>query len=137
MKKSWGLAEKILDRRKTIESRWYSSKRLPWNRISRGDIVYFKNSGEPVRIRANVKNVMQFSNLTPRRVMELLKKYGKSDGIEKPGMFYKLFKCKKYCILIFLSSPEPVKPFNIDKAGFGAMSAWISVPDIGGIIKKS
>ncbi|MBI2084982.1 MAG: hypothetical protein HYT71_00545 [Candidatus Aenigmarchaeota archaeon] len=137
MKKSWGFAEKILDRRKTIESRWYSSKRLPWNRINRGDIVYFKNSGEPVRIKATVDKVMQFSNLTPGAVMKLLKKYGKADGIEDIDKFYKFFINKKYCILVFLSNPKPVKPFGVDKKGFGAMSAWISVPDISRIRKKN
>ncbi|MBI3413268.1 MAG: hypothetical protein HY051_04265, partial [Candidatus Aenigmarchaeota archaeon] len=61
MKKSWGLTEKILDRRKTIESRWYKHRRTPWNKIKKGDTVYFKNSGEPVSIKTRVKKVMQFS----------------------------------------------------------------------------
>jgi len=51
MKKSWGLTEKILSRRKIIESRWYSAMRKPWNKIKEGKTVYFKNSGEPVTMR--------------------------------------------------------------------------------------
>ncbi|MDO8559127.1 MAG: hypothetical protein Q7R84_02240 [bacterium] len=33
MKKSWGLTEKILSGQKKIESRWYLSKRSPWDTI--------------------------------------------------------------------------------------------------------
>lgn len=48
MRKSWGLTSKILSREKKIESRWYNSKYPPWNRIKKGEIVWFKDSGEPV-----------------------------------------------------------------------------------------
>ena len=33
-------------------------------------------------------------------------------------------------MLIFLKSPVEIKPFEISKAGFGAMSAWITVDNI-------
>ena len=29
-------------RRKTIESRWYQTRRAPWNGIAAGDVVYFR-----------------------------------------------------------------------------------------------
>ena len=132
MRKSWGLTEKILDGRKKIESRWYLSKRKPWDGIEAGDTVYFKNSGEPVKMKAKVSKVAQFTNLTPKKVKEILDKYGKDDGIEKEKIsdFFRIFKDKKYCILVFLKNPIGIKPFNIDKTGFGAMSAWITVKNI-------
>jgi hypothetical protein len=40
---------------------------------------------------------------------------------------------KKCGIVIFLENAEPVAPFDIDKAGFGAMSAWLCVDDINDI----
>jgi len=127
MKKLWGLAEKILDGRKTIESRWYLMKCRPWGSIRAGETVYFKNSGEPVKIKAKVKKVLHFADLHPAKVKKILKKYGKDDGIEKEKIleFFKKFKDKKYCLLIFLKNTTKVKPFNINKTGFGAMSAWI------------
>lgn len=129
MRKSWGLTDKILQGQKKIESRWYSVKYRPWDRIKTGEAVYFKDSGGLVRIRAEVVKVMQFTDLTPRRVKEILDKYGKDDGIEKKKMpeFFQRFKDKKYCILIFLKNPIKIKPFEIDKTGFGAMSSWIMV----------
>lgn len=137
MRKSWGLTQKILSGQKKIESRWYSVKYKPWDSIKKGETVYFKNSGEPVRIRAEVGRVMQFADLTPKRVGEILDEYGKDDGIEpeKIPEFFERFKDKKYCLLIFLKNPTEINPFDIDKTGFGAMSAWITIDNTSKIRK--
>lgn len=132
MRKSWGLTQKILTGEKKIESRWYRMKRTPFDTIAKKDTVYFKDSGEPVSMKASVSNVMQFSLLTPEKVKQILKKYGKDDGIGKEQIeeYYARFQDKKYCILIFLENVEKIKPFHIDKTGFGVLSAWISIDDI-------
>jgi len=136
MKKSWKLTDKILSGDKKIESRWYIQKRKPWNCIKAGDKVYFKNSGELVTIKAEVERVLQFSDLSPIKVKEILNKYKKDDGIEKEvDGFFKLFKKKKYCILVFLKNPKKIKPFEINKSGFGNMSAWITINNINKIRK--
>ncbi|MCX6812948.1 MAG: ASCH domain-containing protein [Candidatus Azambacteria bacterium] len=139
MKKSWGLTDKILSGQKKIESRWYFVKYRPWDVIKEGETVYFKDSGGPVRIKAEVSKVMQFVDLTPKRVKEILDEYGKDDGIEKEKIpeFFERFKNKKYCMLIFLKNPIKIKPFEIDKTEFGAMSAWITIDDISKIKKKA
>lgn len=82
MKKSWGLLPKILSGEKTIESRWYQTKRPPWGKISAGDTVYFKNSGEPVTVKSQISQVLTFENLTPDKIKNILEEYGKEDGIE-------------------------------------------------------
>lgn len=132
MRKSWKLTEKILTGEKKIESRWYKSKYRPWGNIKAGDTVYFKDSGGPVYVRALVAKVKQFSGLTPLKVGIILGKYGEDDGIAPKDLdkFYNLFKDKKYCLLIFLEGPESVDPFDIDKKGFGTMSAWVTINDI-------
>lgn len=150
MKKSWGLTEKIISGEKKIESRWYRSKRSPWGKIERGDTVYFKDSGAPVLVKAEVKKVIHLPSppradeggdeallhrppdLNPKKVKQILNKYGKDIGIEKVRLpeYFKLFKDKKYCLLIFLKNPKKIKPFNINKAGFGTMSAWLTIEDI-------
>jgi ASC-1-like (ASCH) protein len=137
MKKSWGLTRKILSGEKTIESRWYRFRRPPWNTIRAGDAVYFKDSGEPVSIMARVARVVQFSDLGPRKVAGILKKYGDADGIGKRDLqkFYGRFREKRYCVLVFLRDVREVEPFRIDKRGFGAMSAWITVDDVDRIRK--
>src|SRR3989344_2410617 len=137
MKKSWGLTNKIINGEKKIESRWHNSKYPPWNRIKNNEIVCFKNSGEPVTIKAEVLDVLQFSNLNQKKVKELLFRYGKDDGLETKEIphFYSLFKDKKYCILIFLKNPKKIEPFEINKRGFGSMSAWLCVNNINKIKK--
>ena len=138
MKKAWGLTDKILDGRKKIESRWYLAKRKPWNSIKAEETVYFKDSGEPVKRKAEVGKTMQFADLTPRRVKEILDKYGKADGIEEEKIpeFFKRFKNKKYCVLVFLKNPVKIKPFEISKTGFGARAAWITIKSVVKIKKQ-
>lgn len=137
MKKSWGLTQKILSGQKKIESRWYLNKHVPWDKIKAGETIYFKDSGEPVTIKAVVEKVLQFSNLIPQKVEEILKTYGNDDGIEATDtrVFYERFKDKKYCMLIFLQNPQEIEPFEINKKGFGAIAAWICTQDIN-VIKK-
>jgi len=138
MRKSWGLLPKILSGEKTIESRWYRSRRPPWNCVRPGDTVYFKNSGGPVTAKASVRRVRQFSGLTPGMVGKLLEEYGRDDGLESADMprFFALFKDRRYCILVFLERAQPVEPFDVDKAGFGAMTAWLTASDVNAIKKR-
>ena len=132
LKKSWGFREKILIGEKTIESRWYKQQRQPWNCIVAGETVYFKNSGEPVSLSARVSRVLQFDNLTPKKIKNILKKYGTSIGISKQNFlkFADGVKDKKYCILLFLKNPKPAIPFSVNKTGFGLMTAWITANNI-------
>ena len=136
MKKSWGLTEKIISGEKKIESRWYKTKHAPWGNIKMGDTVYFKNSGESVSVKARVSKVVCFENLNKKKIKNILNKYGKDDGIEKNKLsyFYHLFKDKKYCILIFLKKAKVIWPFDINKKGFGMMSAWIATESITNVI---
>lgn len=132
MKKSWHLVPKIISGEKTIESRWYQTKHTPWDLIALDDIVYFKNSGEPVTVSAGVSKVLQFSDLTPEKIRKILNKHHEEIGISKKEKddFFEKVKDKKYCILIFIKNPREIKPFNINKKGFGMMSAWICVDNV-------
>ena len=135
MKKEWGLIPKILSGEKAIESRWYMARYAPWDRISAGDSVFFKNSGEPVTVKATVAKVEQYEQLDSKEVKRLLYRYGEKDGlgIDDLPKFYEMFKNKKYAIFVFLTNPQKVEPFEIDKTGFGAMAAWLTMEDVGAI----
>lgn len=138
MRKSWGLTDKILTGEKKIESRWYQNRCRPWNNIENNDIIYFKDSGFPIKLCAKVDRVLQFDNLTPDKVLEILKCYGNDGGIsiDKIDFYYEMFKNKKYCILIFLKNIKLIKPFEINKTGFGTMSAWITLDGVKKIKKR-
>ena len=117
MRKSWRLTQKILSGQKKIESRWYSVKYRPWDCIKKGETIYFKDSGEPVKIRTKVSKVIQLSDLTPKKVRKLLNKYGKNDGLEKEKIveFFERFKDKKYSIIILCQRTSVFLPLCTDK----------------------
>ncbi|MEK6820538.1 MAG: ASCH domain-containing protein [Nanoarchaeota archaeon] len=135
MKKSWNLLPKILTGEKKIESRWYKNKYPPWNKIKEGELIYFKDSGCPVTLKSEVEKVLQFSDLNENKVKEILDKHGREDGlgIDDIPKFFEMFKDKKYCMLIYLKNVEKIHPFNINKKGFGMMSAWLSLGNVGEI----
>ena len=68
-----------------------------------------------------------------------MEKYYEDDGIEEKNIpkFFELFKDKKYCMLIFLKNPEKIKPFEINKKGYGNMCSWICIDDIDEIRKNN
>ncbi len=130
MKPELRFLEKILSGQKVIESRWLSQRRAPWHKVQVGDTIFFKNSSQPVSVKALVKKVIYFEDLTPLRVREVLAEHSKSIGIEDRDSFYIQTRYKRYCVLIWLKHIEPISPFYIQKVGFGAMTAWLSVEDI-------
>jgi ASC-1-like (ASCH) protein len=138
MNKKWGMLNKILSGDKTVESRWYKTKRVPWDRIESGEVIYFKETGKPIEIKAEVLKISQFENLPRVKIRKLLRKYYRRLGIEerKLNYFCNLFKDKKYCILIFLKNAEKInKPFNISKSGFGSQVLVCNLP--GFLLKTS
>ncbi|MBI4836776.1 MAG: hypothetical protein HY817_05990 [Candidatus Abawacabacteria bacterium] len=123
---------RILSGQKTIESRWYQMKRAPWDKACSGDTIYFKNVGELVSTRATVKAVKQFADLTQSERERLVLDNASKLGIEpvEVKVFLEHIANKRYVIFLYLSKIESVKPFGINKKGFGAMSAWITLTDI-------
>ncbi len=129
MKKSWNMIPKILSGEKTIESRWYQTRRVPWDSIQKGDTVYFKNSGEPVTVSATVSDVRQFVIDDIQDAEKIVRKYGKKICLA--DNFNVWSPVPKYCMLVFLEGPILIKkPFQIDKKGFGVPAAWLSIKDI-------
>ena len=122
------LLEMILSGEKSIESRWYVHRTMPWNILKPKDNIYFKLSGKPVMAKAVVEKVLQFEGLNEEKACRIIEEYGPKIGITRNDSDW--FKGKNYCILAFLENPEPVKPFNIDKKGFGNSAAWLYVKDI-------
>ena len=126
--KKLNLLQKIVNGEKTIESRWYKFKKIPYQNISINEIVYFKNSGEPVTVKAIVEKVLFFKDLENVKIKEIIKEYGKQIGIDIS--YSNRLSEKRYCSLIFLKDVLEIKPFEIDKKGYGNMAAWITIDSI-------
>jgi hypothetical protein len=136
MKKEWKLIDKILNREKTIESRWYSSKKVPWDKVKIGETIYFKDSGDPISATAEVASVKQYENYSDEDLKRIIDEYGGKGNISFVWGAQEVFdwaKEKKYCILIYLKNPKKIEPFEINKKGFGNMASWICVEDINNI----
>lgn len=139
MRKSWGLIDKILAGEKRVESRWYKNRSKPWGEIMAGETIYFKDSGGPVKARAIVDKVLRFENVDCIKRQEILAEYGRQDlGLSEnvPREIRNYFEDKKYCLLVFFSGVQKVKPFFIDKTGFGSQTAWLIVNDLDKIKRK-
>lgn len=120
----------IIIGKKSIESRWYVNRVAPWGKIVAGDTVYFKESGDKVKVKASVSKVIQFEKLDEIVCGQIFAKYGKQICLQDMS-YYPYYTKKKYCILIFLKDVELIaKPFSINKKGFGCSSAWMCVGDI-------
>ncbi len=141
MNKQKGLISKVLSGEKSIETRWYVHKIAPWDKITAGDVVYFKESGGLVTAKASVKKVLQFEleNLSLKKdkvlsIGELVKKYSQQisfSSSDEEVIDWIKRKKKRYCILVFLENPKAIsKPFAINKQGFGNSCAWMCVGDI-------
>lgn len=128
LSKKFRLLDKILSGEKTIESRWYKFKKPPYESISIGDTIYFKEGGDPIKVKATVERVLFFNSPNPEKIKEILLKYHKMIGVDMD--YFELIKNKKFCTLIFLKNVEKIKPFFIKKEGYGLMSAWICVDDV-------
>ncbi|MEP7103241.1 MAG: hypothetical protein ABI721_00845 [Candidatus Dojkabacteria bacterium] len=124
--------DKILAQEKLIETRWYKNKIAPWNRINKGDVIYFKDSGQDVTARAEVLKVEQFDNLDKEKIKDLINKYFKEIGLneEIKTAFINKHLNKNYAILIWLKNAEKIAPFRINKTGFGNAAAWLTLPEI-------
>lgn len=117
MNKRFGdLIAKILSGEKKVESRWSKNKIAPWGRVHPNDVVYFKQSGGDVEAKTEVEKVIGIENLDKKAVRWIAKKYGLKEEWGKN---------KRYCTLIFLKNPQKVRPFKINKSGFGYAAAWL------------
>lgn len=129
MKPSWHLIEKIVSGQKTIESRWYQTKRTPWDKIAAGDVIYFKDSGKDITAKAEVEKVEQYEIHTIKDILPILDKYSKNICLVSTNP-YTWGSTPKYCILIRLKNAEYINPFAIDKTWFGSAAAWLSIENV-------
>ncbi len=133
MTPSWKLIPKILTGEKAIESRWYRTRRAPGGKMKKGDRIFFKDSGKMVTVMAKVSKVWQFEIGSIKEAQDIVKKYGEKICLVNRDV--KTWeKVPRYCMLMELEKPKLIEPFTVDKRGFGAGVAWMSVENIGQIL---
>ena len=111
----------ILNGTKTIESRFSKNKILPYNNITKDDIVIIKEAGKSIVGYFTIKNVL-FFDLKKTKISDIKKEYNQYLCVD--DTFWHEKDNSNYATLIFIDKIFKVKPFNIKKKG---MQTWLKL----------
>ena len=120
--------DKIANGEKRAESRWASGKRSPYGKVNKGDRLFFKDTGNPVKLMAEVVDVMYFSKLETEEVRNVIQKY--NDRVCMSEEEIKTAVQKKNGSIVFFDNVKEITPIEIDKSNYSSMADWIVVDDI-------
>lgn len=122
--------ESLLDGRKTMIIRGATGRKLPYGRVSEGDILYFiNNNGEGViKAIAVVNTVYNSEKMSSEESIALVKKH--QDKLQLTDAQFKKWAGKRYLVLIELKRIEEIESFAIDKSNYGNMDDWLLVGKI-------
>lgn len=105
--------ERIVSEVKTIESRFSKPRIVPFKQIRRGDVLFLKESGGPVRAIVGVADVEFFGPLRQGEPEKIMEKY--SEGLALDESFKEAKRDSKFGTLIFLSRVFLTEPLEIQK----------------------
>jgi predicted transcriptional regulator len=118
---SGGLAEAVLNGRKTVDFRFSKAKIAPYLKLQKGDIVLIKNVSEPVIGQVEVDNVLYFDNLSGGQLRKIKSEYLEDSAIDQAS-FDNYRAGSKYFSIIFFKHPRRfICPLKTDKKG---RSGW-------------
>ena len=110
----------ILAGRKTVESRFMKTERAPFGKIATGDRLFFKASSGPVCATGRAGKVMDFENLTPKRIERIKRTY--NDRIVGSEEYWAEKSGSKCGVLVWLEDVKAIEPVRIDKKDW---RAWV------------
>lgn len=112
--------EAILKGDKKIECRLMSWRCVPYDRVERGDKLFFKVVSGPVRAVAKVSEVRKWDNLTTKGIRELRRQYNQEIlGTER---YWRSKARAKYAVLVWLTNVKEIASRAINKKD---RSAWV------------
>lgn len=109
----------MMECQKTIESRFTKNKIVPYNKITKDDIVFIKKSGGNIIGYLTIKEVL-FFDLNATNISFIKDHYGTKLCVDE--IFWEQKKNSKYATLIMIDQIKKIKPFKINKKG---MQTWI------------
>lgn len=99
-----GVAEKILSGEKIVEVRLSQNRILPYNSVSKDDIIFLKNSGGKIIGRVVVDNCLYYDNINKVIFEKIKNQYQEAAKIDES--FWTLRKKAKFATIIFLKNPK-------------------------------
>lgn len=85
---------------KTIESRFSRDRRAPFDRIAKGDLVFFRETGGTYAAQAEVRSVRSFGGLTPDKVAQIEGRHRARIGGD--DAFWKAARAARFATLVYL-----------------------------------
>ena len=116
------VAEALLTGTKTIESRFSRDKRPPFGRIAKGEDLYFRVAGGGYAVRAIVKKVQCFDDLTPELIAGIEAEH--RDAIGGDDAYWQAARKARCVTLVHLGQCERVSEGPILDRQRGDRRAW-------------
>jgi poly(3-hydroxybutyrate) depolymerase len=120
----------LLSGKKTMIVRGATGRKLPYGRVSGGDVLYFINNNAEgfVKAKAKAKRVINSDRMSKEESVALVEGY--QDKLQLTVKQFKRWAGKRYIVLIEVEEVEHLAPFPIDKSEYGNMDDWLPVEDI-------
>ncbi|MBN1788755.1 MAG: hypothetical protein JW806_10245 [Sedimentisphaerales bacterium] len=112
--------DKILDGSKTVELRLTRSKCAPFDFVSTGDRLFFKQSSGPVCAVGRVRGVKQFCGLNPSKIAEMKREY--NHLICGADDYWESKSDSRFATLVWLENIRTIEPRWISKKDW---RAWV------------
>jgi len=121
--------EAILAGRKQIESRFIKTRRAHFGRVLPGDKLFLKESSGPVCATASIAAVRNFTELTPKRILELKEQY--NHLICGSDEYWRSKADCRFGFLVWLKDVRLIEPVRIRKKDWRAWVVLTEKEDFG------
>ena len=127
--------EVLLSGEKTMLIRGATGRKMPYGRVSSGDVLYFINNNAEgvVKAKAKAKRVFNSEKMSKEESVAMVEEY--QDKLQLTASQFKRWAGKRYLVLIEVEEAEQLKPFPIDKSEYGNMDDWLPVEDIQSVME--
>lgn len=125
--------EELLCGSKTMIIRGATGRKLPYGRVSKGDILYFINNNAEglVKAKSIVSSVYNSDKMNTEESIKLVKDH--QDNLKLTDKQFEKWAGKRYLVLIEIKEFEELNSFPIDKSNYGNMDDWLPVGNINSV----
>ena len=125
-----GELDNLLSGKKTMIIRGATGRKLPYGKVNTGDKLYLINNNAEGTIKAMavVSSVFNSEKMNREESVDLITK--NQNKLLLNSIQFKRWAGKRYVVLIEVDTIDEVKPFTIDKSGYGNMDDWLPVGSI-------
>ncbi|MBC8193397.1 MAG: hypothetical protein ISR87_09160 [Candidatus Marinimicrobia bacterium] len=120
----------LLSQQKSMLIRGAAGRKMPYDRVFAGDVLYLINNNAEglILARAEVKKVINSEKMNREESIDLVDKHATQLSLSKKQ--YGRWAGKRYLVLIQVGEITELDPFPIDKSAYGNMDDWLPVETI-------